>query len=832
MRIGLWCILLFLSTRTAAQNILSNGSFENYTSCPSSTGELYPDCMQWYEYGLGTANIDYFNSCSTGTVGVPNNVWGNETAAQGSAYAGIFTYAPVGGKEYFGTTFAPLHIGTTYEVSMSVSLADVVKYGSNGIGVLFYRNGAPPTISLVNTTPQILYNTISILKNGWYRYTATFVADSAYTHLIIGNFLSNSQIQITNTLTGYLPYSYYYIDSVVVRPLVPFTISYPAATLCAGDTIYVPYHIILNTLNTGNVLTLELSGANGSFSSPVNIGSKTSTTSGIIMGIIPKNTVQGTGYRLRLVSTNNPYTSFDNDYDLDIHSFPAVSASATTPICAGSTLNLSSSSIPGVTYSWSGPSYTSTLQNPTIAHAATGNSGDYIVSATLNGCTAKDSVTVVVKPTPVIQSVNNNSPLCEDSILHLAAQADMGGYSWTGPNNFTSQLQYPQLTNTTVSNSGIYTVIATLNGCSSAPATTTVVVKPMPAVPVATNNSPVCTGGILHLQAGSTTPGVSYDWTGPNGFTSQLQNPDIDPVPAAASGSYNVTATLNGCTSLPGTTVAVVNTVTYLGAYASPNDTICEGDTFNVVMVPVNGGANPSFQWYKNNMEIQGATKLKYTTMTAATGDSFYCKMVAYGVCNTPVTLFSDKIGVTTLPVTPGISVSIASVPARPLPGNPVTFTATITNGGANPQVQWLRNGQDIVGAVNTTWSASNLYPYDKISVRVRSSDPCPEVTEAVSDSIVVNFPASVQELSQGGFNIYPNPNKGAFVVTGDVPNDEPLHITILNQVGQIVYETEVLPRNNNLQAEISISHELPHGVYLLQIKSSSTFAVEKIAVE
>ncbi|AZA49918.1 hypothetical protein EG346_17840 [Chryseobacterium carnipullorum] len=51
----------------------------------------------------------------------------------------------------------------------------------------------------------------------------------------------------------------------------------------------------------------------------------------------------------------------------------------------------------------------------------------------------------------------------------------------------------------------------------------------------ATSNSPVCTNSTVQLSA---TGGTTYNWTGPNGFTSNLQNPTIPNATAAHSGTY------------------------------------------------------------------------------------------------------------------------------------------------------------------------------------------------------------------------------------------------------------------------------------------------------
>ena len=69
--------------------------------------------------------------------------------------------------------------------------------------------------------------------------------------------------------------------------------------------------------------------------------------------------------------------------------------------------------------------------------------------------------------------------------------------------------------------------------------------------------------------------GATYAWTGPNGFTSSLQNPTIPGATPAASGLYSVTVTINACTSAAGTTTATVRALPT--ATVSGGGAICAG---------------------------------------------------------------------------------------------------------------------------------------------------------------------------------------------------------------------------------------------------------------
>lgn len=92
-----------------------------------------------------------------------------------------------------------------------------------------------------------------------------------------------------------------------------------ASTSCAGSTNSVTYSVS-GTYFAGNIFTLQLSDATGSFMSAVNIGSISSTASGIIYGTIPALTIQGNGYRVRIVSSNPVSVSNDNGSNITINS--------------------------------------------------------------------------------------------------------------------------------------------------------------------------------------------------------------------------------------------------------------------------------------------------------------------------------------------------------------------------------------------------------------------------------------------------------------------------------------------------------------------------------
>ena len=111
---------------------------------------------------------------------------------------------------------------------------------------------------------------------------------------------------------------------------------------------------------------------------------------------------------------------------------------------------------------------------------------------------------------------------------------------------------------------------------------------------VASSSGPLCAGGTLNLFADDVM-GASYLWTGPNGFTSQEQNPSIASVTTAANGTYTVTVTLEGCSNSP-TTEVVINALPTVTVNSS---TKCASDPAITITATRGSGsvADYNYQW-------------------------------------------------------------------------------------------------------------------------------------------------------------------------------------------------------------------------------------------
>ena len=91
----------------------------------------------------------------------------------------------------------------------------------------------------------------------------------------------------------------------------------------------------------------------------------------------------------------------------------------------------------------------------------------------------------------------------------------------------------------------------------------TVLVVGYAVTATATNDGPVCSGGDIQLTGGA--GGLSYSWSGPNGYTSTSQSPLLSGVTASEAGSYTLTVVDGTFTNTASTTVVVnaLPTVTF-----------------------------------------------------------------------------------------------------------------------------------------------------------------------------------------------------------------------------------------------------------------------------
>jgi len=199
----------------------------------------------------------------------------------------------------------------------------------------------------------------------------------------------------------------------------------------------------------------------------------------------------------------------------------------------------------------------------------------------------------------------------------------------------------------------------------------------------ATNSGPYCAGATIQLNATGTG---TYSWTGPNGFTSTLQNPTIPNSTTANAGVYNLTVTATGCTATATTTI-VINTVPTVNA--GPDQSICEG---NQVTLTATGAT--TYSW--NNAIPNGVP------FTQSVGTVNYTVTGTIGACSA-----TDIVAVTVnaLPtVNAGPDVAICNTTT-------VTLTATTSFTQSFSWNNGVVNGVPFSPTTTTTYTLTGTSP-------------------------------------------------------------------------------------------------------------------------
>jgi hypothetical protein len=219
---------------------------------------------------------------------------------------------------------------------------------------------------------------------------------------------------------------------------------------CVGDTATLYFNAVGN-FDAGNVFTAQLSDATGDFSSPVDIGSVSFTTSGNIYITFPLNLTPGSGYRLRVSSSTPAVTGNKSTTDITINELPNIEANASdTLLCEGIQVTLTGSG--GDIFSWDNGVIDGIAFIPV--------SGYYSLTGTdaATNCSNTDSVRITVINLPDTSVTQSNNQL--ETVLTGAV------YQWVNCDNNFSPLQGDTNSIFVASVSGNYAVIITSNTCT------------------------------------------------------------------------------------------------------------------------------------------------------------------------------------------------------------------------------------------------------------------------------------------------------------------------------------------------------------------------------
>ena len=259
--------------------------------------------------------------------------------------------------------------------------------------------------------------------------------------------------------------------------------------------------------------------------------------------------------------------------NVTVNSIPTVLVADTT-ICVGQSATLTATpSAAGGTYLWNNSQQTNSISvNPIVTTS-------YTVMYTLNGCNTTGTGVVTVNPIPTV--VLSNATICagDNTIITATGSPTGGTLAWTGSANTASTLTVsPVFTSN-------YSVTYTLNGCTSAQATGTVTVNPLPIVSVA--DMTICQGQPGTLSAIVNPAGGNFAWS--QGGTSAT----ITETPSSTS-VYNLTYTANGCVG-NAVSASIIVLPLPLASFSVNNTSGCVPLTVSLLADTI--GQNATYAW-------------------------------------------------------------------------------------------------------------------------------------------------------------------------------------------------------------------------------------------
>jgi len=489
------------------------------------------------------------------------------------------------------------------------------------------------------------------------------------------------------------------IATVTVNALPAATASTTGnLTFCNGDSILIE-------ANTGTGLSYQWLLNGNAISGATNANIYADSQGNYTVEVTDANTCSQVSNQIATVVNIVPTT---------------ITAATSTVFCSGDSVTLNAPTGATLSYQWklNGNNITNAT-NATNASFTALNSGDYTVTITnsSNNCVATSSaITVSANTTPsAVVSPTGAVSVCQGAALTLSANVVTGlSYQWKLNGN-----DIPNATGNTFSatQAGDYTVFVSAgNNCTTLSATTTLSLNPLPTATITpAASATICQGASVVLNANTGT-GLTYQWKLNGGNISGATNASYT---ANAAGDYTVQVTnANTCSQTSSVQTVTVNALPTATATAAGATTFCQG---NSVVLNANTGTGLTYQWKLNGGNISGATNAAYTANAAG---SYTVEVTNANTC----TQVSNALAVTVNPlptsvITPAGSTTYCT-------GGSVVLNA---NTGTGLTYQWRRDGINLTGATNNSYTATVAGDYTLI---VTNTNACSATSSVVPVTI------------------------------------------------------------------------------------------------
>ncbi len=191
--------------------------------------------------------------------------------------------------------------------------------------------------------------------------------------------------------------------------------------------------------------------------------------------------------------------------------------------------------------------------------------------------------------------------------------------------------------------------------------------------------------------------------------------------------------------------------------------------------------------------------------------------------------------GVSTSVALNGIITAPCTVTNGTLTANSASFTWNTTGAASyEVKVDQTASAPTTAGTVATTgsYTASNLNAGTSYFFHVRGKGTNGNYTSWENKAFSTKT-TSISTARSNDFDVQllPNPNRGAFTVSGHPLNVQQVFISVMNVSGQLVYQTAASLDKGSFKQAITLADNIPAGMYFVRLSANGQSSVTRFAV-
>ncbi|MCB9225831.1 MAG: gliding motility-associated C-terminal domain-containing protein [Chitinophagales bacterium] len=666
-----------------------------------------------YLYGTGASTYTWDNGVPDSTYFVPSI---NDTTfiMQGELGAGCPSFDTVS----ISIIEAPNVIAHAYPNDTVCEGDSIMLYGTGASNPYTWSSGVIDstyfllangssvyTVEAQNSTGCVGRDTITVAT----RSLPNVVANASDTSVCAGD-------NVTLTGAGAQNYTW---DNGNVTNGIPFTP--PAGTsshFVEGEDIYgcINYDTIFITANTSTPIVAHASDTSICIGESIYLyatgfANSYNWSHGLPDSAVFQPNLNDTVFVVEgIFSTGCP--SFDT-IKIKVNNLPAVVALAypNDSLCNGDSIMLYGSG--AINYNWSGGVIDSTYFYPSLG------SNQYFVEGTdNNGCISFDTVNIETGTETLISANASDTLLCEGESVTLYGSGALGGYIWN------NGVQNNQAFVPSVGNNEYIVSYTNVFGCIDND-TINITVNALPLVVANTTGNNLCAPATITLTGSGAD---TYTWVN-SGISD-----GVPFAPPIGTTNYIVIGEDATTTCTNSDTIAItIYPLPTIIPLASPNDTLCEGESLTLTA----NGATPPYNWNNgvtNGIPFVPPVGATAYTVTASDANS----------CTNDTSITIHVFAKPTVSITPTPNDSICEGGQLTLTANgAINYTWSFGANGATTTYEMPNgvNSVEVIGVVanNCADTANiNLYGYPTFSFNQQVSI-CEDETYTLPNGTVVN---------------------------------------------------------------------------------------------